>query len=163
MLFRSGQSADAQPSVTPVTDSEIVSLNAFTVTATPANGYRAEKTVSGTLIATDVKRMPASIQVVTEAFIADMDTRRVEDSIRYVSGVGLSARNEGAGGGTRRGRRAESIRERSFLASCVRKEFACTLKDPAVAMNSLGGYIAIPIMMVTYTITKIQKIGRAHV
>ncbi|MFZ9748114.1 MAG: TonB-dependent siderophore receptor, partial [Opitutaceae bacterium] len=80
---------------------EIISLNAFTVSATPANGYRAEKTVSGTLIATEVKRLPASIQVVTEALIADLDTRRVEDSIRFVSGVGLSARNEGAGGGTR--------------------------------------------------------------
>ena len=96
-------------------DSEVISLNAFTVSATPANGYRAEKTVSGTLIATDVKRMPASIQVVTEALIADMDTRRVEDSIRFVSGVGLSARNEAAAGGTR----SEQFVVRGFQTSQV--------------------------------------------
>lgn len=96
-------------------ESEVVSLNAFTVSATPANGYRAEKTISGTLIATDVRSMPASIQVVTEALIADMDTRRVEDSIRFVSGVGLSARNEGGGGGTR----SEQFVVRGFQTSQV--------------------------------------------
>jgi iron complex outermembrane receptor protein len=117
--FLAGQSAQAQTAA-PATDArprdaEIVSLNAFTVSATPANGYRAEQTVSGTLIATDVKRMPASIQVVTEALIADMDTRRVEDSIRFVSGVGLSARNEGGGGGTR----SEQFVVRGFQTSQV--------------------------------------------
>ncbi|MDP3069551.1 MAG: TonB-dependent receptor [Opitutaceae bacterium] len=101
--FFAGHSAGAQtvaPGTTP-RDADVITLNAFTVSATPANGYRAEQTVSGTLIATDVKRMPASIQVVTEALISDMDTRRVEDSIRFVSGVGLGARNEGSGGGSR--------------------------------------------------------------
>lgn len=99
----------------PARDDEVVTLNAFTVSATPTNGYRAEKTVSGTLIATDVKQMPASIQVVTEALIADMDTRRVEDSIRFVSGVGLSARNEAGGGGTR----SEQFVVRGFQTSQV--------------------------------------------
>lgn len=101
LTLLTGPSAPGQVAPAPAGDAEIISLNAFTVSATPTNGYRAEKTVSGTLIATEVKRLPASIQVVTEALIADMDTRRVEDSIRFVSGVGLSARNEGAGGGTR--------------------------------------------------------------
>ena len=101
LALLTGPSAPGQGAPAPAGDAEIISLNAFTVSATPTNGYRAEKTVSGTLIATEVKRLPASIQVVTEALIADMDTRRVEDSIRFVSGVGLSARNEGAGGGTR--------------------------------------------------------------
>jgi iron complex outermembrane receptor protein len=110
-------SAGAQPSATTRTpdDSEVVTLNAFTVSATDTSGYRAEKTVSGTLIATDVKSMPASIQVVTEALLADMDTRRVEDSIRFVSGVGLAARNEGAGGGTR----SEQFVIRGFQTSQV--------------------------------------------
>jgi len=116
--FFAGTLADAQtPAPNPAAprEAEIVSLNAFTVSATPANGYRAEKTISGTLIATDVKAMPASIQVVTEALIADMDTRRVEDSIRFVSGVGLGARNEGGGGGSR----SEQFVVRGFHTSQV--------------------------------------------
>ena len=80
---------------------EVVVLDSFNVSASPTSGYRAEKTVSGTLIATDIMKMPASVQVITEALLEDMGTRRVEDSIRFVSGVGLSARNEGASGGTR--------------------------------------------------------------
>ena len=101
LLALGGNVADAQTAPASAKDSEVITLNAFTISATPTNGYRAEKTISGTLIATEVKNMPASIQVVTEALLADMDTRRVEDSIRFVSGVGLGARNEGSGGGSR--------------------------------------------------------------
>ena len=118
-LFAASTTVDAQttapsPDLAP-RESEIISLNAFTVSAKPADGYRTDRTVSGTLIATDVKRMPASIQVVTEALIADMDTRRVEDSIRFVSGVGLGARNEGSGGGSR----SEQFVVRGFQTSQV--------------------------------------------
>lgn len=112
-LAAAGSAHAAQPA-TP-TDSEVVTLNAFTVSATDTSGYRAEKTVSGTLIATDVKSMPASIQVVTGALLEDMDTRRVEDSIRFISGVGLAARNEGAAGGTR----SEQFVVRGFQTSQV--------------------------------------------
>ena len=103
------------PAADPVKNTEVVTLNAFTVSASDTSGYRAERTVSGTLIATDVKSMPVSIQVVTAALLADMDTRRVEDSIRFVSGVGLAARNEGAGGGTR----SEQFVVRGFQTSQV--------------------------------------------
>ncbi|WP_414663960.1 TonB-dependent siderophore receptor [Horticoccus sp. 23ND18S-11] len=116
--FAAAGVAEAQvpaPASAPVADSQVVTLNAFTVSASDTSGYRAEKTVSGTLIATDVKSMPASIQVVTAALLADMDTRRVEDSIRFISGVGLAARNEGAGGGTR----SEQFVVRGFQTSQV--------------------------------------------
>ena len=118
-LFTASTTVDAQTAApSPTTaprETEIISLNAFTVSAKPADGYRTDQTVSGTLIATDVKRMPASIQVVTEALIGDMDTRRVEDSIRFVSGVGLGARNEGSGGGSR----SEQFVVRGFQTSQV--------------------------------------------
>lgn len=52
---------------------------------------------------------------------------------------------------------------RGFLASYVRKELLCTLKDPAVAMNGLGGYIALPLLGVTYTIMKIQSKGKVDI
>jgi len=95
--------ASAPPSTASAapTATETIVLDPFAVFATPTSGYRAEKTVSGTLIATDVMKLPASVQIVTEAMLQDMGTLREEDSLRFVSGVGLSARNEGAAGGTR--------------------------------------------------------------
>jgi iron complex outermembrane receptor protein len=92
---------------------EVLVLDTFNVSASPTVGYRADKTVSGTLIATDVNALPASVQVITSALLEDMGTRRVEDSIRFVSGVGLSARNEGANGGTR----TENFIVRGFATS----------------------------------------------
>ena len=94
-------------------DEELVLLDAFKVSASPTVGYRADKTVSGTLIATDVMSMSASVQVVTRELMQDLGTLRVEESIRFVSGVGLSARNEGANGGTR----AENFIIRGFATS----------------------------------------------
>jgi iron complex outermembrane receptor protein len=92
---------------------DTVLLDAFKVSGSPTVGYRADKTVSGTLIATDMMSLPASVQVITGDLIADMGTQRVEDSIRFVSGVGLSARNEGGNGGTR----AENFVIRGFATS----------------------------------------------
>lgn len=63
----------------------------------------------------------------------------------------------------RKPRRVGQIRARSFFASAVRKELLCTLKDPAVAMNGLGGYIALPILIATYTIMRIQTKGKVDV
>jgi iron complex outermembrane receptor protein len=118
-LFTASATVDAQtaapPSGTAPRETEVITLNAFNVSAEPTDGYRTDRTISGTLIATDVRRMPASIQVVTEALLADMDTRRVEDSIRYVSGVGLGARNEGSAGGSR----SEQFVVRGFQTSQV--------------------------------------------
>src|SRR4051812_15967710 len=91
----------AQTTVAPTPEKDTVLLDAFKVSSTSTVGYRADKTISGTLIATDVMSMPASVQVITPELMQDMGTRRVEDSVRFVSGVGLSARNEGANGGTR--------------------------------------------------------------
>ncbi len=59
--------------------------------------------------------------------------------------------------------RAGAAETRGFPASYVRKELLCTLKDPAVAMNGLGGYIALPLLGVTYTIMKIQSKGKVDI
>lgn len=105
--------APAAPATGEADKKQAIVLDAFNVSASPTVGYRADKTVSGTLIATDVMAMPASIQVITSAQLEDMGTRRVEDSIRFVSGLGLSARNEGANGGTR----SENFIVRGFATS----------------------------------------------
>lgn len=52
---------------------------------------------------------------------------------------------EGAGAGARGRGRAEASRPRPFLLSCARKEIACVLREPVVAMNALGAYVAVPI------------------
>jgi|GEM_PF-2220258 len=69
----------------------------------------------------------------------------------------------GAAAAKRRSARVARTRVRSYLASAVEKEIVCTLKDPAVAMNGLGGYIALPILAVVYSILKYQTRGKVDV
>lgn len=78
---------------------------------------------------------------------------------RYYIGPVLST----AGVTTKRSSRAERVHVRSFLFSAARKELICTLKDPAVAMNGLGGYIALPLLAVTYTVMKVQTKGKVDI
>ncbi len=72
-------------------------LDTFTVSASDVSGYRAINSVSGTLIKTPLDKLPISIQVVTDELIRDLAVFKVEDAIRYTSGVGLQGRNEGVG------------------------------------------------------------------
>lgn len=108
------QAPDARAAALPPAE-DVVQLDAFRVTETDSRGYRAENTTSGTLVRTAIRDLPVSIQVVTEQFLADMDVRRVEDAIRYISGVGLTSRNEGARGATR----SENFVIRGFETSQV--------------------------------------------
>lgn len=52
---------------------------------------------------------------------------------------------EGAGAGARGHGRAEAARPRPFVLSVARRELASVLRDPPVAINALGGYVAVPI------------------
>ncbi len=61
---------------------------------------------------------------------------------------------EGAGASARGRGRAEASRPRAFLLSCARKEIACVMRDPAVAMNALGGYVAVPIGVTMSLLTR---------
>ena len=82
-------------------EQRIYELDPFTITDEDADGYRALNVVSGTLTKTDIRDLPITIGVVTGDLLEDMDTLRVEESIRYLSGVGLSRRNETRRGSTR--------------------------------------------------------------
>lgn len=81
----------------PQPDSNTVLLDTFTVSANDAAGYRAINSVSGTLIKTPLEKLPISIQVITDELIRDLGVFKIEDAIRYTSGVGLQGRNEGVG------------------------------------------------------------------
>lgn len=85
------------PSTPTPSGSDVVKLDAFTVSASDAAGYRAINTVSGTLFKTQLERLPISIQVMTDELLKDIAVVKVEDAIRYTSGVGLANRNEGVG------------------------------------------------------------------
>lgn len=77
--------------------------------------------------------------------------------------IGPILRGSDAGKSRTQRRSAEAARVRSFLKSVIRKEWICTLKDPAVAMNGLGGYIALPLLAVTYTVMKVQSKGKIDI
>jgi ABC-2 type transport system permease protein len=76
---------------------------------------------------------------------------------------GAIARRRPVGSPAASAARIEAIRPRSLLAACVHKEWVCVLKDPAVAMNGLGGYIALPLLAVTYTVMKVQSRGKVDI
>lgn len=52
---------------------------------------------------------------------------------------------EGSGAGARGHGRAEAARLRPFVLSVARREIGSVLRDPPVAINALGGYVAVPI------------------
>ena len=55
--------APAAPATGEAEKKQTIVLDAFNVSASPTVGYRADKTVSGTLIANDVMAMPASERI----------------------------------------------------------------------------------------------------
>lgn len=63
----------------------------------------------------------------------------------------------------RKGRKPAVAVQTGMLRSLVNKEIACVLRDPSVAMNSLGGYISLPILVATYTVMKVQSKGKVDV
>jgi ABC-2 type transport system permease protein len=69
----------------------------------------------------------------------------------------------GEGKRRRKGRKAAVAVQTGILRSLVNKEVACVLRDPSVAMNSLGGYISLPILVATYTVMKVQSQGKVDV
>ncbi|MHB1457957.1 MAG: ABC-2 family transporter permease [Armatimonadota bacterium] len=64
---------------------------------------------------------------------------------------------------SRNGHKQEKTLERSFIAAYIRKEMATTFKDPSVAMNAVGGYISLPIVLIMWTIMKVQSKGKIDI
>jgi len=51
-----------------------------------------------------------------------------------------------------RRKKSFTIKAANFIKSYVVKEILCTMREPIVAMNGIGGYISIPILLVVYYI-----------
>eukprot|EP01036_Dinobryon_divergens_P038040 gene38040-49869_t len=75
----------------------LICAQMLVASASDAAGYRAINTASGTLFKTQLERLPIAIQVMTDELLKDIAVVKVEDALRYTSGVGLANRNEGVG------------------------------------------------------------------
>lgn len=72
-----------------------VVLDPFTVSSESRKGYAATSALSATRINTPVREIPATINIVTQEFMADFGRTTVEQAVQGVAGVANRARNEG--------------------------------------------------------------------
>ena len=90
-LLGQNQSAQATPpAATAPTADELVTLNAFTVSADAAHGYVASESVTGTRIASKIADLPFSVDVVTSDFMNDFQLFTLNDQLKFVSGFSAS-------------------------------------------------------------------------
>ena len=68
-------------------DEETVLLPAFTIQSETESGYAATNSISATKVATELKKMPVSIDVITEQLFKDYGLTEVYDIIGLSSGV----------------------------------------------------------------------------
>jgi iron complex outermembrane receptor protein len=72
-----------------------VVLDPFTVKSTGTEGYRTESSASGLGFTVALDKVPLPITVLTSRFLADSGSLKVEDALRYVSGVSNTGRESG--------------------------------------------------------------------
>ena len=77
------QSATTPP---PATDKAVV-MDPFSVKSAGDEGYRALASASGLGFVVPLERLPLPLTVLTTRFLADSGSLKVEDALRYVSGV----------------------------------------------------------------------------
>ena len=96
-----GLMAQEQPASDDM-DSDVYILNPFVIQSSEDMGYRAEATLAGTRIRTDLKDVGSSISVVTEAFLRDTGSKGAESLLVYstnteVAGQGGNFLGQGDG------------------------------------------------------------------
>lgn len=101
--YSQGQAAPAAtpPAPAEATESEVVVLSPFVVSAAEDTGYAATSTLAGTRVRTDLKDIASSISVVTEQFLSDTGAKKNEDLLVYTTNTevgGLRGNFSGAGG-----------------------------------------------------------------
>jgi outer membrane receptor protein involved in Fe transport len=78
------------PAGTPAEPGEVVTLNAFSVTADESHGYIASESVTGTRIASKIADLPFGVNVVTSQFLNDFQAFNLNDALAFVSGFSPS-------------------------------------------------------------------------
>jgi len=85
----------ATTATTPTGTDKAVVLDPFTVKSNSLEGYRALSSASGLGFAVQLDRLPIPITVLPERFLADSGVIKVEDALRYVSGITNTGRESG--------------------------------------------------------------------
>ncbi len=81
---------------TPSVEGAVVELSPFTVNATADKGYRAENTLAGSRLNTNLRDTPSSVSVFTEKFLQDLGINQIEDFIGYTVGATLGVQDTNA-------------------------------------------------------------------
>ena len=87
----------AQSAATPPASgaNDVVILDPFSVKSTGNEAYRTESSASGLGFTLPLDRVPIPLTVLTTKFLADSGSLKVEDALRFVSGVTNIGRNSG--------------------------------------------------------------------
>jgi iron complex outermembrane receptor protein len=94
--------ARAQPARPPasaaatVASPEVVTLDEFTVSASPDDGYKATNVLSGTRFNTSLLDLPRPVDVVTREFMNDIGARDITEALQYVAGVTFNRETDSA-------------------------------------------------------------------
>ena len=96
-----GDAAVITRSATPAKQAADATAPAEQIDEVTVTGYRVRETAGGTRIVTPLKDLPMSVQVVNEELIKDLGARKIEDAIRFVSGINKVNRNDNLGRGER--------------------------------------------------------------
>jgi iron complex outermembrane recepter protein len=81
-----GFAQTAAPAAVP-TDDEVVRLSPFEVKADDNRGYVAAETMTGTRVATQIKDLPYTVNVVTSEFFEDFALFQLDDTLVQVGGM----------------------------------------------------------------------------
>jgi iron complex outermembrane receptor protein len=74
------------------TSADVVRLDPFSVSAGADEGYAARSSASGLGFAVDLAKLPITVNTITPALLDDLGVVKVEDALRYVSGVANEGR-----------------------------------------------------------------------
>src|SRR5688572_21715436 len=84
-------STAVQAQTTPASSKdEAVQLSPFEVAAERDDGYKANSTLAGTRLRTELRDVAASITVVTKEFMKDIGANNLEDLLTYTVGTEVS-------------------------------------------------------------------------
>lgn len=87
--------AQSAAAPSPSGASGVVILDPFSVKSTGDEAYRTESSASGLGFTLPLDRVPIPLTVLTTKFLADSGSLKVEDALRFVSGVTNIGRNSG--------------------------------------------------------------------
>jgi iron complex outermembrane recepter protein len=86
-LALSGQTAPSTPGESDPAGDELIQLSPFVVTSTAPDSYIASESVTGTRVATQIKDLPFTINVITSEFLNDFDFFDIDSNAGYTSSL----------------------------------------------------------------------------